>query len=125
MSYKTFNQLKKKKENVPKVSIPLTNQKHLEKLLKTGKIVVVKCWAPWCQPCLMIANDYEKLAAKNSNIIFCNDNIDNEESYHRDKVTAVPTFYFYANGNITKITGADWDIITDHIKKLLNTPVTR
>ena len=29
-----------------------------------------------------------------------------------------------ANGNITKIMGADWDVIKDHIKNLLNTPVT-
>lgn len=124
MSYKTFDQLKKKKENVPQVSIPLTNQNHLEKLLKTGKIVIVKCWAKWCQPCIRIAGDYEKLAAKYPNIIFCKDNIDHDESYHRDRVTAVPSFFFYANGNITKIMGADWNIIEDHMQKLLNIPVT-
>ena len=123
MSYKTFDQLKKKKENVPQISIPLVNQNHLQKLLKTGKIIVVDAWAPWCQPCLKIADDYEKLAAKYSDIIFCKDNVSLENSYHQDKVTAIPSFFFYANGNITKVMGADWDVIENHINKLIDRSV--
>ena len=126
MSYKTFGQLEKKEKVVSRVSIDLQNQNHLQKLLQTKKILIVDVWAPWCRPCKLIANDYEKLAAEYPNIIFCKDNIDLEESCHRNKVTVIPTFFFYAHGKISKLQGADFDVIKNTIKKLtMQRPVTK
>lgn len=119
MSYKTFGQLKKKEKVVPRVSIDLQNQNHLQKLLQTNRILLLYVWAPWCRPCKLIANDFEKLAAEHSNIIFCKDNIDLDESYHKHKVTVVPTFFFYAYGKISKLEGADFNVIRTTIKNLL------
>lgn len=118
MSYKTFGQLEKKKTAIPRVSIDLQNVQHLQKLLKTKRIVIVDAWANWCQPCKLIANDYEKLAAEYPDIIFCKDNIDSEESYHKDKVTAIPTIFFYAHGKISKIQGGDFEAIRNTIANL-------
>ncbi len=125
MSYKTFGQLEKKEKAVPRVSIDLQDSNHLQKLLQTKRIVIIDVWAPWCQPCKLIANDYEKLATEYPNIIFCKANIDLENSYHRDKVTAVPTFFFYAHGNISKFQGADFDAIRNTIKKLSQRSVAK
>ena len=56
-------------------------------------------------------------------VIFCKDNIEQEGSCHKDKVTAVPTFFFYAHGKITKMTGADFDLIETYIKTLMKKSV--
>ena len=120
MSYKTFKNLNTVEKLVDKKSIDLVDSEHLNLLLKKFPIVVVDVWAQWCRPCKLIANDYEKLANKYPQIIFCKDNIDNENSPHKNKCDVVPTFFFYAYGEIKKLPGADFTAIEQYLEKLLD-----
>ena len=120
MSYKTFKSLKTVEKLVKKKSIDLLDSEHLKLLLKKFPIIIVDAWANWCRPCKLISNDYEELAHKYPKIVFCKDNIDNENSPHKDKCEVVPTFFFYAFGNIKKLTGADFKVIEEYINELLD-----
>ena len=119
MSYKTFKNLKKTEKHVEKKSIDLLDAEHLNLLLKKFPIIIVDAWANWCRPCKLIANDYEELAHKYPQVVFCKDDIDSENSPHKNKCEVVPTFFFYARGNIKKLPGADFTIIEEYIKELL------
>ena len=104
-SYRKISDIKDPNENeqVQQVSIPIQNAEHLSQLLQKYRVVIVDVWASWCNPCKKIKPMYEKLAQLCSNcpdMIFTNDTIENENSAHIDKVTAVPTFFIYADGRL-------------------------
>jgi thioredoxin-like negative regulator of GroEL len=82
---------------------PLQNIKQLKNALKKHRVVVVDVWAKWCQPCVQLKPTFEKMAMtyKDSPFFkFFTDDIDLENSVHSDKVTAVPTFFVYTDGDI-------------------------
>ena len=137
MSYATYKDLKKPDEdnrinptghwNNPK-KLPsnvndLIDHSQFIKLLKKYPIIVVDAWAAWCAPCKIIAPHFEILATKYKNvksIIFLTDNIDNEDSEHRNKVSAIPAFFIYYNGKkIKKFVGESIDVLETFINKLI------
>jgi len=79
-------------------------------------LVVVKAWAPWCEPCKEASKRFNEIIQSirstfpslfmppNPKVIFLDDNIEEEDSIHRNRVNAIPTFFYYSsiqNQNIT------------------------
>ena len=112
---------------VPKsnITIELKDANHLKFALKNSRVVVVKAEADWCEPCKVLAPKYEELAAKCSSMkdhfVFLTDDIDRETSYHAAKVTAVPTFFVYTDGDVNpkKTFTGDFDQLAELINRIL------
>lgn len=98
-------------------------------ILQVNKIVVVKAWATWCEPCKIAKEKIELLASQltdyitNNYICFLNDNIDHENSIHKRKVDVIPTFFVYFKGQLAHVfTGVEFDNLVESIKVLLSQP---
>jgi thiol-disulfide isomerase/thioredoxin len=75
-----------------------------ETLIQKYKMIVVKIWAPWCEPCKVASKKVNQMINDlveqygnmvGINILFLHDNIDHPNSVHREKINVVPTFYIY------------------------------
>lgn len=71
-------------------------------ILKSTMPVVVDFWAPWCQPCKMIAPVLEKLAAEyDGKITIAKVNTDeNPEWAMKYGVQGIPTLLFIKDGQV-------------------------
>ena len=68
-------------------------------VLKSNKPVVVDYWAPWCQPCKMIAPAFEKLSLEIKNAKFVKINVDeNQGLAQQNGVLGIPCLIIYNNG---------------------------
>ena len=109
---------------VESTTIPLKHSNHLKFALKNTQIVVVKVEADWCEPCKVLHPKYEELARKThgtNKFTFFTDDIDRENSYHASKVTAVPTFFVYTDGDMNpkkQFTG-DFDQLEDLVLRIM------
>ena len=84
------------------VTIELKDTNHLKFAIKNTRIVIVKASAEWCAPCQTLAPKYQDLARQHQNnphFTFYTDDIDNENSPHAKIVSAVPSFFLYADGS--------------------------
>ena len=100
---------------------PLKNIKQLKDSLKKHRVVVVDAWAKWCQPCVLLKPRFEALAMKYKNSLyfdFFTDDIDNENSPHANKVTAVPSFFVYTDGDLQPKKHFQGDL--DKVETLVN-----
>jgi len=73
-----------------------------EKVLKSASPVLVDFWAPWCQPCRIIAPILDNYAAEyGDKLTIAKINTD-ENSEWADKygVQSIPTFLFIKDGEI-------------------------
>ena len=109
-------------------TFPIQNREHLGKAIQSFPIVVVKAWAVWCQPCKIAGQKLdafaETLSGYNKHILFMSENIDNEDSYFKDQVSVVPTFFVFFQGKIVKVhTGLEFDKLQESVYELLNTVV--
>jgi len=78
-------------------------------VLKSEKPVVVDFWAPWCQPCRIIAPIIEELAQEyNGKVIFAKLNTDdNMQTTMRFGIRGIPTLLIFKNGQeVGRIVGA-------------------
>lgn len=71
-------------------------------VLKSDQMVVVDFWAEWCQPCLMLAPQLDKVADKfkgKLKVVKCNidENTDVATKYG---VRSIPNLIFFRNGQI-------------------------
>jgi thioredoxin 1 len=93
-----------------------------EHVLQSDKPVVVDFWGPRCAPCLALMPQVEKLEAS------CSDKIKfvkidaskNRRLCLELKVTGLPTYLFYMNGeSVAKLSGAEIKIqdIEEQVKK--------
>eukprot|EP00013_Stygamoeba_regulata_P023087 CAMPEP_0177649036 /NCGR_PEP_ID=MMETSP0447-20121125/11153_1 /TAXON_ID=0 /ORGANISM="Stygamoeba regulata, Strain BSH-02190019" /LENGTH=105 /DNA_ID=CAMNT_0019151729 /DNA_START=144 /DNA_END=461 /DNA_ORIENTATION=- len=83
------------------------------------KLVMVDFFAVWCGPCKRIAPKIDEFAATYPDVVFIKVDVENvEEAAAEAKVSAMPTFVFYKNGNrIDDLVGADPNKLEDLIKK--------
>jgi len=80
--------------------IILTDQNFDEEVLKSNKVVLVDFWAPWCQPCLMLAPIIKELAEEYSDKIKIGKlNVDqNQYTAQRYRVMSIPTVIIFNKG---------------------------
>ncbi len=80
-----------------------------EVVLKSEKPVVVDFWAPWCQPCRIIAPIIEELAKEyDGKVVFAKLNTDeNMQTTMRFGIRGIPTLLIFKNGKeLGRIVGA-------------------
>ncbi|KAI8369754.1 PITH domain-containing protein [Blakeslea trispora] len=90
-----------------------------QKLLATDKLVVVDFYATWCGPCKMIAPFYAQLSTKYKQAIFAKVDVDQlKEVAAACKVTSMPTFQFYKQGNkVAEMKGANPQQLEHYVKQ--------
>jgi len=103
-NYETFKNLGKvEKEDINELYIPfeIKSLKDKENILKNNKnkLVLIKVYADWCYPCVLIKDKYIELNKKYSsyNICLYTENIDNGLT---SDCNAVPMFDFYINNEL-------------------------
>ena len=115
-------------ENIPRISYDIVKRDDFARALRNHEVVVVKAWARWCLPCVKTAVQYEKLATRlmkyimSDRLIFLKDEIDSEESIHKEDVTVVPTYFVYVDGRIDRtFSGVDYrefeEYLLDRLKQ--------
>ncbi len=80
-----------------------------EVVLKNEKPVVVDFWAPWCQPCRIIAPIIEELAREyDGKVVFTKLNTDeNIQTTMRFGIRGIPTLLIFKDGKeVGRIVGA-------------------
>lgn len=80
-----------------------------QKIMKSGKPVVVDFWAPWCMPCRMTKPILEKLAAEyDAQVDFLAINADDSrELLEQFRVIGIPTVLALRDGQVVgRVTGA-------------------
>ena len=74
-----------------------------EKVLKSGKPVILDLWASWCGPCKMLAPVVEELSEAHPEVLVGKVNVDEEpELADRFGVTAIPMLVLVKNGEVAK-----------------------
>jgi thioredoxin 1 len=88
------------------VKIKSLDQKN--NLIESNRIVVVKIFGDFCQPCKMIEPAYEKLSerySRNSICVFTKEDIKDQLT---TDIRGVPTFHLYKDGvQVSSVIGAD------------------
>jgi thiol-disulfide isomerase/thioredoxin len=101
------------------VNIKSLDQKN--NLIESNRIVVVKIFGDFCQPCKMIEPAYEKLSerySRNSICVFTKEDIKDQLT---SDIRGVPTFHLYKDGvQVSSVIGADLTSNDGVEAKLLN-----
>ena len=82
--------------------IHVTDDSFENTVLKSTIPVIVDFWAPWCNPCKMVAPTLEKLATEYAGkLIIAKVNVDNDQKFAQQYgVQGIPTMLFISNGNV-------------------------
>ena len=91
-------------DEVPSVPIKLTDA-DLDQALQRFPLIVVDCWAPWCQPCLMVAPVIAELAEDyTGKIVFGKLNVDeNSETAMKYGIRSIPALLVFQGGKIADL----------------------
>jgi len=127
--YKTYKELgnatkeEKQKKKIEKLSIPdaleITSKDHRMKLVTSNRVVCIKIYATWCEPCKVTKPEYNKLALKynkEGEILFASEDLELKLS----QVGAVPSYLFFVNGEfLHSITGGSIEEVEKTLLSLL------
>jgi len=97
-----------KEGEYPGVPIKLTDA-DMDQAIQRFPLIVVDCWAPWCQPCRMVAPVIAELAeAYKGQIVFGKVNVDeNSETATKYGIRSIPALLVFQEGKVVdQITGA-------------------
>ena len=87
-------------------TIEITNQNFKEEVLDSDIPVLVDFWAPWCQPCLMMAPALEELADSlkgKVKIAKVNTEIpENQQLAVQYQIQSIPNMKLFKNGQVVK-----------------------
>ena len=85
-----------------KEPIHITDAEFEQTVLQSTIPVIVDFWAPWCNPCKMVAPILDKLAVENEGkILITKVNTDeNPEWMMKYGIQGIPTMLFVSNGKI-------------------------
>ncbi len=73
-----------------------------EKILKSGKPVLVDFFATWCGPCRMLAPVLEEIAAEHPEYVIAKVNVDEEPELAREyKIMSIPALFVIRDGDVT------------------------
>jgi len=82
--------------------IHVTDDSFENTVLKSTIPIIVDFWAPWCNPCKMVAPTLEKLATEYAGkLLIAKVNVDNDQKFAQQYgVQGIPTMLFISNGNV-------------------------
>ena len=80
----------------------LTDETFEEEVLQSSMPILVDYWAPWCEPCKMIAPILDSLSAEYAGKLKISKlNIDdNQKTPQKYGVRGIPTLMIFKNGNV-------------------------
>ena len=83
--------------------IDLADQDFSREVLETRELVLVDFWAPWCNPCRMLAPVLEQIAEQYQNRLkVCKINIEeHKQQANRHQILSVPTMLFFKEGRVS------------------------
>jgi len=87
-------------------TIELTNANFEQEVIKSNLPVLVDFWAPWCQPCLMMAPALEELSEElDGKLKICKLNTEipeNQQLAIQYQVQSIPNMKLFKNGEVVK-----------------------
>jgi len=101
----------------------LTDETFEEEVLQSSMPILVDYWAPWCEPCKMIAPILDSLSAEYAGKLKISKlNIDdNQKTPQKYGVRGIPTLMIFKNGNVeaTKVGALSKSQLTAFIDSIL------
>lgn len=82
---------------------------NFDEVIRSSRLVVIDCWAPWCAPCRMMTPIVEEMARENAGkILFGKLNVDENKRVPAEyQIMGIPTFLVFKNGVLVdRIVGA-------------------
>jgi len=105
------------------MALALTEE-NFDKIVNSGKIVLVDFWAEWCMPCRMIGPIFEELTNEMDadNVTFTKCDVDSERNIAvKFSITSIPSILFFKEGKaIDQVVGAvPKRVLVDKINELI------
>jgi len=87
-------------------TIELTNANFEQEVIKSNLPVLVDFWAPWCQPCLMMAPTLDELSEElDGKLKICKLNTEipeNQQLAMQYQIQSIPNMKLFKNGKVVK-----------------------
>jgi len=105
------------------MALALTEE-NFDKIVNSGKIVLVDFWAEWCMPCRLIGPIFEELANEMDadKVTFTKCDVDTERNIAvKFSITSIPSILFFKDGQVMdQVVGAvPKRVIVDQINELI------
>ncbi|KAF2396682.1 putative thioredoxin [Trichodelitschia bisporula] len=99
----------------------LQSKQALNELIQSDKLVVIDCFATWCGPCKVVAPKIVEFSKRYPDAKFYKLDVDDVADAAAELgVRAMPTFYFFKNGEkLGEVVGANPPAIETAIKKYI------
>ena len=99
-------------------------EKNFDKVVNSGKVVLVDFWAEWCMPCKMIGPIFDELANEMDadKFTFTKCDVDSERNIAvKFSITSIPSILFFKDGKVMdQVVGAvPKRVIVDKINELI------